>query len=108
MDPAEIQEIINEIQSLRIRLENTEEKLKKFYQLSKSKSTLEINTIVKITNKVTVYNKIQKRTKTDTIGKVIAFTDKFVRVEFEKNQFFKHQKGKTSVLRKAKFLEILQ
>ena len=72
------------------------------------RNTLEINTIVKITNKVTVYNKLQKRTKTDTIGKIIAFTDNFVRVEFQKNQFFKGHKGTTSVLRKEKFLEIIQ
>ena len=59
MDPADIEEIIIEIQTLRIRLESAEGKLKKFYQSSKKKNTLEINTIVKITNKVTVYNKLQ-------------------------------------------------
>ena len=61
MDPAEIQEIIIEIQSLRIRLESTEEKLKKIYRATRNKNTLEINTIVKIANKVTVYTKLQKK-----------------------------------------------
>ena len=107
MDPAEIEQIIIEIQTLRIRLESAEEKLKKLYRSTKRKNTLEINIIVKITNKVTIYNKIQKRTKTDTIGKIIAFTDKFVRVEFEKEQFFKGLKGTTSVLRKSKFLQVV-
>ena len=78
MNPAEIQEIIIEIQSLRIRLESTEEKLKKIYRATRNKNTLEINTIVKIANKVTVYNKLQKKSE-----------------------------GITSVLRKRKFLQVV-
>ena len=31
-----------------------------------------------------------------------------IKVKFKKNQFLKYQKGKTSVLRKEKFLKIIQ
>ena len=111
MQTSEIQELIQEIKSIRNRLETAEQKLQQLLekQVLNNKSTreLQIGSEVIITNKVTVYCKVRKRIKTDTIGKVIGFTNKFVRVSFKKNQFFEEQKGETSVLRKAKFLKII-
>ena len=109
MQTSEIQELIQEIKNIRYRLETAEQKLQQLLEKQapnkRIEPELQVGSKVIITNKVTVYCKVRKRTKTDTIGEIIGFTNKFVRVSFKKNQFFEEQKGETSVLRKAKFLK---
>ena len=95
-----INQLINEIQHLKARINHIEEELKQLQAKEiNSTSELKIGDKVRVMNKVTIKSNLRKYSSTKVVVKVIDFMECFVKVQFEKRILHPKLKG-TKIIRR--------